>query len=156
MAGLSVRNRNKVGSVSEFQRRSVESRQLFCIRYEIAVFKQRNHCLLLFLLWIATEDCRLKREVFATDIPSLCISNEVKPISTCVDKIGDSDMVFGEMRPRIRFGLLDIRLTVRKNSEKSNQVISSTGIEPTHECKSGLVGKRLSRLSYAGGYIILF
>ncbi|KAJ4430194.1 hypothetical protein ANN_22404 [Periplaneta americana] len=51
-----------------------------------------------------------------------------------VDEIGNSELVFGEMRPRIGHRLPDIRLTVGENLRKP---------EP--------VGKRLSRMSHAGG-----
>ncbi|KAJ4446507.1 hypothetical protein ANN_13203 [Periplaneta americana] len=37
------------------------------------------------------------------------------------DEIGDSEMVFGEMRPRIRHRLSDIRLTVEENLGKKTQ-----------------------------------
>ncbi|KAJ4438739.1 hypothetical protein ANN_14690 [Periplaneta americana] len=47
-----------------------------------------------------------------------------------VDVIGDSEMVFDEMRPRIRHSLPHIFLTVGKTSEKLNQMIISSGMNP--------------------------
>ncbi|KAJ4444881.1 hypothetical protein ANN_06678 [Periplaneta americana] len=44
-----------------------------------------------------------------------------------VDGIGDDEMVFGEITPRIRHILPDIRLMFGKTSEKPNQVISPSG-----------------------------
>ncbi|KAJ4447356.1 hypothetical protein ANN_09362 [Periplaneta americana] len=45
-----------------------------------------------------------------------------------VDEIGDSEIVFDEMRPRIRHRLPGIQLTVGdKPRKKSNQVISPSG-----------------------------
>ncbi|KAJ4428945.1 hypothetical protein ANN_25941 [Periplaneta americana] len=61
-----------------------------------------------------------------------------------VDGIGDNEIVFGEMRPRICHRLPDIRLTVRK---KPNQLISPSGSRIRN---SGSEGKPLSRLSYVG------
>ncbi|KAJ4429101.1 hypothetical protein ANN_26102 [Periplaneta americana] len=43
-----------------------------------------------------------------------------------VDGIDDSEMVYGEMRRRIRKRLSDIRLTIGETSEKINQEISSS------------------------------
>ncbi|KAJ4432203.1 hypothetical protein ANN_20819 [Periplaneta americana] len=49
--------------------------------------------------------------------------NYALPLSTTrlfsVDGIGDSEMVFGDMRPRIRHRLPDIRLTVGENLRKN-------------------------------------
>ncbi|KAJ4440218.1 hypothetical protein ANN_08357 [Periplaneta americana] len=59
-----------------------------------------------------------------------------------IDEIGDGEMVFGEMRPRIRHRLHGIRLTVGKNR---------AGIEPAPERNFRSAGKRLNRLSHAGG-----
>ncbi|KAJ4449863.1 hypothetical protein ANN_01269 [Periplaneta americana] len=56
-----------------------------------------------------------------------------------VDGIGDSDMVFGEMRPRIRHRLPDILLTIEENLGKS---------------KPGVWTPIRYRLSYASGSVI--
>ncbi|KAJ4442486.1 hypothetical protein ANN_04072 [Periplaneta americana] len=60
------------------------------------------------------------------------------PMLFGVDGIGDRKMVFGEMRPRIRYRLPGIRLTVEKTSENPQSDRSAkAGIEPTPECNFG-------------------
>ncbi|KAJ4440185.1 hypothetical protein ANN_08323 [Periplaneta americana] len=61
-----------------------------------------------------------------------------------VGEIGDSEMVFGEMRPRIRHRLPGIHLTVGKTSEKTQQ-----DNQPKRNFRPA--DKRLNRLSLAGG-----
>ncbi|KAJ4447769.1 hypothetical protein ANN_09777 [Periplaneta americana] len=53
-----------------------------------------------------------------------------------VDEIGDSEMVFGEMRPRIRHRLLTFLLCWGKPCK------TQAGIEPTPERNSESAGKR--------------
>ncbi|KAJ4425705.1 hypothetical protein ANN_27901 [Periplaneta americana] len=60
-----------------------------------------------------------------------------------VDEIGDSEIVFGEMRPKIHHRLPDFHLT--------RQSVQA-GIEPAPERNFRPAGKRLNRLSHAGGF----
>ncbi|KAJ4449517.1 hypothetical protein ANN_00917 [Periplaneta americana] len=55
-----------------------------------------------------------------------------------VDGIGDSDVVFGNMRPSIRYGLPDIRLTDEENLGKPNQSRSCV-LTSSHSHKSRLL-----------------
>ncbi|KAJ4425795.1 hypothetical protein ANN_27420 [Periplaneta americana] len=55
-------------------------------------------------------------------------------------EIGDSEMVFGEMRPSIRYRLPDIRFTVVENLGKTKSS-AQAGIELRPKRKSGLAGK---------------
>ncbi|KAJ4438948.1 hypothetical protein ANN_14902 [Periplaneta americana] len=70
-----------------------------------------------------------------------------------VDEIVDSETVFGEMRPRIRHTLPGIHLTVGENLGKNPTRLSAqAGIEPAPERNFRSAGKRLNRLSHAGGF----
>ncbi|KAJ4442017.1 hypothetical protein ANN_11881 [Periplaneta americana] len=76
-----------------------------------------------------------------------------------VDEIGDSEMIFGEMKPRIRHRLPDIHLAVGENlgknpnsSLKSHKAVVCPRLMPYHV--TGITalaskGKRKSKLEYA-------
>ncbi|KAJ4437103.1 hypothetical protein ANN_17238 [Periplaneta americana] len=69
-----------------------------------------------------------------------------------VYEIGDSEMIFGEMRPRIRHRLPCIHIMVGENLGKNpTRYSAQTGIKPAPERNFRTAGKRLNRLSHAGG-----
>ncbi|KAJ4434233.1 hypothetical protein ANN_22781 [Periplaneta americana] len=60
-----------------------------------------------------------------------------------VDELGDSEMVFGEVKPRIRHRLPGIHLTVGENLEKKTQ----PGVELTDEGMYGLCLRVVSKMT---------
>ncbi|KAJ4443785.1 hypothetical protein ANN_05563 [Periplaneta americana] len=59
----------------------------------------------------------------------LCEGGNEQP-QVSVDGIGDSEMIFGEMRPRIRLGLPCIHITIGENlGKKPNQSLTWSGRE---------------------------
>ncbi|KAJ4435034.1 hypothetical protein ANN_23607 [Periplaneta americana] len=83
-------------------------------------------------------------------ILDVCVKEVNSVMYMFVDEIGDSEMVFGEMRPKIRHTLPGIRLTVRENLGKNP---TQAGIVTQPERNFRSAGKRLNRLSHGGGFL---
>ncbi|KAJ4451208.1 hypothetical protein ANN_02668 [Periplaneta americana] len=75
---------------------------------------------------------------------SVCAANVIFIFLHCVDGNGDSEMVFGEMRPRIRYRLPDIRLTVEKNHGK-NRISGSRAVASWSKASCLLLALRNAR-----------
>ncbi|KAJ4435594.1 hypothetical protein ANN_18210 [Periplaneta americana] len=99
------------------------------------------------VLWIGLRRSSMVRALVATLLFPAClllfayVLGSEGSIKSSVDGIGDSEMVFGDMRPRIRHRLPDICL-IGKTSKKPNQVISPKRNRANAQRNAELAGKR--------------
>ncbi|KAJ4441635.1 hypothetical protein ANN_11493 [Periplaneta americana] len=85
----------------------------------------------------------------------LCMLKELKVIKLfSVDGSGDSEMVFGEMRPTIRHRLPHIRLTVGKPLKEPNQSLTLLGRE--FQSRKQLQRKKMSLRMFDERFVVLY